>query len=135
MIVIQLEQHVSLEEYQENLIQSGLCQRRPMDQPQFLNRMISGANLVITAREDGQLIGLLRGLSDFCYRTFVADLAVAHSHQRKGIGKQLLEKCREIAPEARILLLSAEDAVPFYQKLGFHLHERCYQLKAGEEFL
>ncbi|NDE60869.1 MAG: GNAT family N-acetyltransferase [Cyclobacteriaceae bacterium] len=97
--------------------------------------MISGANLLVTAREDGQLVGLLRGLSDFCYRTFVADLAVAQSHQRRGIGKQLLARCRQLAPEARILLLSAEDAVPFYQKIGFHLHERCYQLKAGEELL
>jgi GNAT superfamily N-acetyltransferase len=135
MIVIQLEQHVSLEEFQDILLQSGLCKRRPMDQPQSLERMISGANLLVTAREDGQLVGLLRGLSDFCYRTFVADLAVAQSHQRRGIGKQLLARCRQLAPEARILLLSAEDAIPFYQKIGFHLHERCYQLKAGEELL
>lgn len=135
MIVIQLEQHVSLEEFQQILLQSGLSKRRPMGQPQFLERMISGANLLVTARENGQLVGLLRGLSDFCYRTFVADLAVAQSHQRRGIGKQLLARCRQLAPEARILLLSAEDAVPFYQKIGFHLHERCYQLKVGEELL
>ncbi|MFN5333459.1 MAG: GNAT family N-acetyltransferase [Bacteroidota bacterium] len=135
MIVIQLEQHVSLEEFQDILLQSGLSKRRPMGQPQFLERMISGANLLVTARENGQLVGLLRGLSDFCYRTFVADLAVAQSHQRRGIGKQLLARCRQLAPEARILLLSAEDAVPFYQKIGFHLHERCYQLKVGEELL
>ena len=135
MIVIQLEQHVSLEEFQDILLQSGLSKRRPMGQPQFLERMISGANLLVTARENGKLVGLLRGLSDFCYRTFVADLAVAQSHQRRGIGKQLLARCRQLAPEARILLLSAEDAVPFYQKIGFHLHERCYQLKVGEELL
>ncbi|MCE2707460.1 MAG: GNAT family N-acetyltransferase [Bacteroidota bacterium] len=135
MIVIQLEQHVSLEEFQDILLQSGLSKRRPMGQPQFLERMISGANLLVTARENGQLVGLLRGLSDFCYRTFVADLAVAQSHQRRGIGKQLLARCRQLAPEARILLLSAEDAVPFYQKIGFHLHERCYQLKVGEDLL
>ena len=135
MIVIQLEQHVSLEEFQQILLQSGLSKRRPMGQPQFLERMISGANLLVTARENGKLVGLLRGLSDFCYRTFVADLAVAQSHQRRGIGKQLLARCRQLAPEARILLLSAEDAVPFYQKIGFHLHERCYQLKVGEDLL
>jgi len=135
MIVIQLEQHVSLEEFQDILLQSGLSKRRPMGQPQFLERMISGANLLVTARENGKLVGLLRGLSDFCYRTFVADLAVAQSHQRRGIGKQLLARCRQLAPEARILLLSAEDAVPFYQKIGFHLHERCYQLKVGEDLL
>ena len=95
--------------------------------------MIKGANLLITARSEGQLVGLLRCLSDFCYRSFIADLAVARSFQRKGIGRQLIQVVRNQAPEARLILFSAEDAAPFYKKLGFHLHERCYQLKAGEE--
>ncbi|MFM7628086.1 MAG: GNAT family N-acetyltransferase [Algoriphagus sp.] len=135
MIKYQLEPRVSLEEFQEILLESGLSKRRPMDQPQVLEKMILGANLLLTAREEGKLVGLLRGLSDFSYRTFVADLAVARSHQRRGIGKQLLIVCRQVAPEARILLMSAEDAIPFYQKIGFQLHERCYQLKAGDDFL
>jgi GNAT superfamily N-acetyltransferase len=106
-----------------------------MEDPQLLERMLLGSNLLITARSDGQLVGFLRGLSDFCYRSFIADLAVSQAYQRNGIGRQLLKIAREQAPEARLILFSAEDALPFYQKLGFHLHERCYQLKVGEELL
>jgi GNAT superfamily N-acetyltransferase len=97
-----------------------------------LHRMIVGSNMILTAREDGELVGVLRALSDFCYRTFIADLAVRSGRQGEGIGRALVEKAREIAPETRLFLFSAENAEGFYQKLGFQLHERCYQLKVGE---
>jgi GNAT superfamily N-acetyltransferase len=135
MISYQIELSLELNEFQSILEDSGLSERRPMEDPQLLERMIKGANLLITARSEGQLVGFLRGLSDFCYRSFIADLAVAHSYQRKGIGRQLIQEARNQAPDARLILFSAEDALPFYEKLGFHLHERCYQLKAGEELL
>ncbi|EAZ79901.1 GNAT family N-acetyltransferase [Algoriphagus machipongonensis] len=133
MLSIQIEQHISLEEFIEVLEKSTLAKRRPMEDRTLLEQMVSGANLWVTARDDkGNLIGFMRGISDYCYRTFVADLAVKKSHQRQGIGRELLLKAREIAPTARLILFSAEDAEAFYQKLGFHLHERCYQLKVGE---
>jgi len=132
-LVFQLEYGISLKEFQLILEDSGLSARRPMEDPLLLERMIKGANLLITARLEGQLVGLLRGISDFCYRSFIADLAVARSFQRKGIGRLLIQVARNQAPEARLFLFSAEDAAPFYEKLGFHLHERCYQLKVGEE--
>jgi len=135
MISYQVELALGLNEFQFILEDSGLSARRPMEDPQLLERMLLGSNLLITARSDGQLVGLLRGISDHCYRSFIADLAVSQAYQRKGIGRQLLKIAREQAPEARLILFSAEDALPFYQKLGFHLHERCYQLKTGEELL
>ena len=133
MISYQLEAEISINEFQSILEESGLARRRPMDDLHLLARMISGSNLLITARAEGQLVGLLRGISDHCYRSFITDLAVSQDYQRKGIGRQLLTIAREQAPEARLILFSAEDAAPFYENLGFHLHERCYQLKAGEE--
>jgi GNAT superfamily N-acetyltransferase len=135
MISYQLEAEISINEFQSILEESGLARRRPMDDLNLLARMISGSNLLITARAEGKLVGLLRGISDHCYRSFITDLAVSQDYQRKGIGRQLLTIAREQAPEARLILFSAEDAAPFYENLGFHLHERCYQLKAGEELL
>ena len=135
MISYQLETEISLTEFLSILKESGLARRRPMEDLNLLERMISGSNLLVTARAEGQLVGLLRGISDHCYRSFIADLAVSQAYQRKGIGRQLLKIAREQAPEARLILFSAEDALPFYETLGFHLHERCYQLKVGEELL
>lgn len=133
MITFQVEESISLEEFVFILMDSGLAKRRPMNDPDLLRKMIEGANLWVTARENGKLVGVLRGLSDFCYRCFIADLAVAKAYQGNGIGRKILLFTRDLAPEARLFLFSAEDAEPFYQKLGFHLHERCYQLKPGEE--
>lgn len=132
MITFQVEFIISLEDYVFILSDSGLGKRRPMHDPEHLNRMIQGSNLLVTAREAGQLIGLLRGLSDFCYRCFIADLAVAKNYQGKGIGREILKFTRSLAPEARLILFAAEDAEPFYQKLGFKPHEHCYQLKPEE---
>ncbi|MFL0683451.1 MAG: GNAT family N-acetyltransferase [Algoriphagus aquaeductus] len=135
MIVYQLETQISLEEYSMILTESGLGVRRPMEDLMLLQKMIDGSNLLVTARQDQQLIGLLRGLSDFCYRSFVADLAVSMSFQRMGIGRNLIHFAKDLAPNARIFLFSAEDAEGFYQKLGFQLHERCYQLKPEQQLL
>lgn len=135
MISFQVEKNPSLEEFIFILNDSGLGARRPMHDPDHLNRMIQGSNLLVTAREDGQLIGFLRGLSDFCYRCFIADLAVAKKYQGKGIGREILKFTRSLAPEARLILFTAEDAEAFYQKLGFKLHEHCYQLKPEEPIL
>lgn len=134
MISIQVEPSISIEEYIFILNDSGLGKRRPMEDIDHLRRMIQGSNLLVTAREEGQLIGFLRGLSDFCYRCFVADLAVAQHYQGQGIGRELLIFARNLAPEARIFLFAAEDAIPFYQKLGFKPHERTYQLRPEEGF-
>ncbi len=132
MIAIQVESSFSLEEFIFILNDSGLGKRRPMDDPDHLRRMIEGSNLIVTARENGNLVGFLRGLTDHCYRCFIADLAVAKNYQGKGIGRKILQFTRDLAPDARLFLFAAEDAEPFYQKLGFTLHERCYQLKPGE---
>lgn len=132
MVTYQLETNLPLQEYIDILENSGLGRRRPMEDSGHLGRMISGSNLILTARDDGRLVGVLRAISDFCYRTFIADLAVSIERQGEGIGRSLLQKARETAPEARLFLFSAEDAEGFYQKLGFQLHEHCYQLKVGE---
>lgn len=132
MIDLRIEKDLKLEEFIEVLKESGLGLRRPMANPEFLNRMLINSNLLITARHEGQPVGILRGLTDFNYRTFVADLAVIRSFQGQGIGRGLLEVARKSSPDARLILFSAEDAEGFYEKLGFQLHERCYQLKPDQ---
>lgn len=133
MVSIQEENTISLKEFIFLLEDSGLGKRRPMDNLDLLRKMIDGANFWVTAKENGKTVGILRGLSDRCYRCFIADLAVAKDHQGKGIGKSLLQFTRDLNPDMRLFLFSAEDAEPFYQRLGFTLHEKCYQLKAGEK--
>lgn len=111
---------------------SGLGKRRPMNDTAHLERMLRNSNLVIVAKEQGEIVGILRALTDFSFRTFIADLAVISSRKNEGIGRGMLTFARSFAPEARLILFAAEDAILFYQKLGFTLHDRCFQLKDGE---
>jgi GNAT superfamily N-acetyltransferase len=134
MISYEVEKNLSLEEFIDLLNDSGLGLRRPMHDQNHLERMLVNSNLVIVARERDEVVGVLRALTDFSYRTFIADLAVVSSRQGAGIGRGMLEFARSLAPEARLILFAAENALGFYQKLGFNVHERCYQLKPDEPF-
>ena len=41
-----------------------------------MGQMLANANLVITAWEGDTLVGIARSVTDFCYTTYLADLAV-----------------------------------------------------------
>lgn len=126
---------LKLEDFIRVLEESGLSARRPMEDHLLLEKMILGSNLIVSAEKEGRIIGVLRAITDHCYRCFIADLAVSKDFQGQGIGKGMIQFTRDLAPSARLILFSAEDAVGFYQKIGFHIHERCYQLKAEEILL
>lgn len=134
MVSYEIEKNLSLQEFIYILDDSGLGKRRPMHDPEHLEKMLRNSNLVIVARDGELVVGVLRALSDFSYRTFIADLAVISARQGEGIGRSMLKFARSLAPDTRLVLFAAEKAIGFYEKLGFHLHERCYHLKAGVAF-
>ena len=73
------------------------------------------------------MVGIARALTDFSYCTYLSDLAVRESHQRSGIGRELLRLIREAGgPDAQLILLSAPDAVDYYPHLGFIRHESAW---------
>ena len=74
---------------------TSLGERRPIDDPSIVKSMLEHANLVVTAWDDGLLVGLSRTLTDFICVGYLADLAVRESHQRQGIGIGLIQKTRE----------------------------------------
>src|SRR5690606_20172689 len=71
---------------------STLGERRPIDDDARFGAMLANANLVITAWDGDLLVGISRGLSDFAWTTYLADLAVRASHQRRGIGSELVRR-------------------------------------------
>lgn len=110
----------------ELYVASTLAERRPVDEPGRLAAMLAGANLVVTAWEGPQLVGIARGLSDFAYCTYLSDLAVRASHQRRGIGRELLRHVRAVGGPAQVILLSAPRAVGYYPKVGFEAHPSAW---------
>lgn len=107
---------------------SGLAERRPVDDVERFAAMVRNANLVVTARIDERLVGIARSVSDFSYATYLSDIAVDREFQRRGIGVDLIRTTQEIAPRAKIVLLSAPAAVDYYPHIGFTRHESAWVL-------
>ena len=92
---------------------------RPTTDKARIKKMYQNANLVITAWDDGKLVGIARSLTDFCYCCYLSDLAVKKAYQKKGIGKKLIRLTKEkIGEGAMLLLLSAASAMEYYPKVG-----------------
>jgi predicted N-acetyltransferase YhbS len=110
---------------------STLGERRPVDDHTCMATMIAQANLVVTAWAGPLLVGIARSLTDFCYVGYLADLAVRQSHQRQGIGIQLIQKTREqMGPNSKLILLAAPQAVDYYPHIGFSQHHSAWLLAA-----
>ncbi|MFE2143155.1 MULTISPECIES: GNAT family N-acetyltransferase [unclassified Streptomyces] len=107
---------------------STLGERRPVDDVERFTRMLAGANLVITARLDGRLIGIARSVTDGAYATYLSDIAVDAGFQRRGVGRDLIRATREAAPQAKLILLAAPAAVEYYPHIGFDRHESAWTL-------
>ncbi len=108
---------------------STLGERRPAGDRQRMSRMLENANLIVTAWDGDDLVGIARALTDFAFCTYLSDLAVRLSHQRQGIGKELIRRTQELAgPDAKIILLSAPKAVDYYPRIGFTQHPSAWVL-------
>ena len=111
---------------------STLGERRPIDDRERFAAMLHHANLVITAWEGDLLVGISRCTTDFVWYTYLSDLAVRVSHQRGGIGRELMRRTQAAAPQATVLLLSAPKAVDYYPHVGFTRNERAFVLAPHE---
>lgn len=112
---------------------STLGQRRPVDDKDRMGAMLKNANLVISAWDGALMVGLARSVSDFSYVTYLSDLAVRESHQRRGIGKELIRRTQAAGGEqATVVLLSAPAAEQYYPKIGMTHHPQAWLLRANE---
>lgn len=107
---------------------STLGQRRPIQDRERMATMLRNANLVVTAWEGDLLVGIARSVTDFAYCTYLSDLAVRLSHQRQGIGRELIRRTREMGGEATVILLSAPAASGYYPRLGLTQHPSAWTL-------
>ena len=116
------EPALDVAEFRKVLVESGLGETRPVDDPARLRAMLSGANLVLTARLDIEgkpLVGVARAVTDFAWVCYVSELAVARSAQGLGIGKGLMDEARrQLGPSVAMSLISMPDAVGFYERIG-----------------
>ena len=116
------EPTLDVAEFRRVLVESGLGETRPVDDETRLRTMLANADLMLTARldiESKPLVGVARGITDFSWVCYIAELAVCRSAQGLGVGKGLLDQARrQLGPSVAIALISVPDAVGFYERIG-----------------
>lgn len=128
MITYNIENNLDVEEFKSVLIRSTLGERRPVDNHERMTKMVTNANLIITARSNGLLIGVARSLTDFAFCTYMSDLAVDAGYQKSGVGRELIRRTKLEAPQAKLILLAAPAAREYYPKIGMPNFEYCFIL-------
>ena len=89
-----------------------------------LERVISGSTAYITARDAGVLVGFGRLLSDGAVVAYINNMAVASSHQRRGIGQTLLRQLIAAAGQVKSVFLYSDTADALYLRHGFERSEK-----------
>jgi len=127
------EVKISPDQFVELLQASGLAARRPVDDPDCIAGMLADADLLISAWDDGRLVGVARSVTDFSYCCYLSDLAVDQTCQRHGVGVELIRQTRSrLQPTCMLLLLSAPSADHYYPHIGFSRHESAWLVRPGE---
>lgn len=118
-----ISERLTAEEYIDFLKRTDLGSQYPLERfDERIARLVNTVSVSLTARnDDGLLIGVLFGLTDFAYWLYVTDLGVDRNYERQGIGRNLMKQAHEMAggeKDIAVYLIANEQAVPFYEKLG-----------------
>jgi GNAT superfamily N-acetyltransferase len=122
-----LEPDLTAGEFIDVLIRSTLAERRPVSEPERIDTMLRQADVIVTARINGQLIGVSRAITDFSYATYLSDLAVDERYQGRGIGRELIHRTHAAAGrKTMLILLAAPKARSYYPHIGMQPHDSCW---------
>lgn len=132
MITYRIGNDLDLNAVIELYCAATLGERRPVDDRGRMGLMLRNANLVVTAWDEALLVGIARSVTDFSYATYLSDLAVRVSHQRQGIGRELIRRTQAEGGKALVILLSAPKAVDYYPRIGMKPHPSAWTLGAND---
>ena len=117
------EERLSSSEYIDFLKRTDLGSQYPKERfYERIEKLVRNVSISLVARnENGLIVGVIFGLTDFCYWLYITDLGVDRNYERQGIGSKLIKKALEIAggeKDIAVYLIANENAIPFYEKLG-----------------
>ena len=126
------EERISAEEYIDFLKRTDLGSQYPKERfSERIAKLVKNVSISLVARnENGLAVGVLFGLTDFCYWLYVTDLGIDRNYERQGIATRLMKKAHELAggeKDIAVYLIANENAVPFYQKLGMKFSDDVMQ--------
>ncbi len=117
-IIYKSNETITAEQLSQVFRISGI--KRPVDDLPRLQKMLDNGDILITAWDGDQLVGIARSITDYSYCCYLSDLAVSKSYQSLGIGKELVRQTQlQISEEVALILLSSPIAMEFYPHIGF----------------
>lgn len=126
-VILARETDLDPDSFIDILERSGLAARRPVADRARIETMVANADLIVTARLGGRLVGIARSITDFAFCCYLSELAVDRACHGRGIGRALIERTRIEAGEGVLcLLLSAPGAVGFYEAASLERHPDCF---------
>ncbi len=117
------EERITTGEYISFLKRTDLGSQYPRERfEERIDRLVQTVSISLAARnEQGLLVGVLFGLTDFAYWLYITDLGVDRDYTRRGIGRRLMQAAHRLAggeKDIAVYLIANENAVPFYEKCG-----------------
>ena len=129
IIEYKINEPIATDQFIELLANSTLGERRPIDDYQCMEGMISNSNLMVSAWHNSSLVGIARSVTDFHYACYLSDLAISKEYQKSGIGKQLqILTQKQLGTKCKLILIAAPAANPYYEHIGFTNNPRCWVL-------
>jgi ribosomal protein S18 acetylase RimI-like enzyme len=95
--------------------------------------LLRGSHAVAIAVDDAAVVGFATAISDGVLSAFIPLLEVLPSHQRRGIGTELVQ--RLLAQLEHLYMVDVccdADLEPFYRRLGFRTLDRGMGLRRRE---
>ena len=114
---------ISANEYIDFLKRTDLGTQYPKERfKERISKLVDNVSISLVARnENGLIVGVLFGLTDYVYWLYVTDLGVDRDYEGQGIGRQLMKIAHDKAGgenDIAVYLVSNENAIPFYEALG-----------------
>lgn len=90
------------------------------EKPDQLLAALRNSHSLVTARLNGQLIGIGNAISDGHLVVYFSHMLVHPTHQGKGVGKQMMQALqKKYAGFHQQMLIADGKAIDFYKSLGF----------------
>ena len=125
------EERISAGEYIDFLKRTDLGSQYPKERfEERIKKLVKNVSISLVVRDEGKVVGVLFGLTDFAYWLYVTDLGVDRDYVRLGIATKLMKKAHEIAggeKDIAVYLIANENAVPFYKSLGMKFSDDVMQ--------
>lgn len=123
MIEYRDDERLSLSEYVEFVSRTDLADGYPRkDFHARVRRVLADPDVCVTARKDGELVGVTIALTDFAYFLFLTDMAVDRRLVRQGIGREMLDRVVAKAggyEDLCTITWANKTALPFYEAAGW----------------